>query len=128
MRRCWDQWIREVSFTRRPGSGHPQQTSRHEDRYIVRNASVQPTGSLAAIQSAKLVPRQLGRFDCVLRRCWNQWMRVMSFTRKPGSGRPRQTSRHEDRYIVRNAREQPTGLSAAIQVQVASSLRTHVSS
>ncbi|GFU71089.1 transposable element Tcb2 transposase [Trichonephila clavipes] len=45
----------------------------------------------------------------------------MSFTRKPSSGRPRQTSRREHRHIVRNARVQPTASSAAIQVQVAPS-------
>ncbi|GFX31676.1 transposable element Tcb2 transposase [Trichonephila clavipes] len=36
----------------------------------------------------------------------------MSFTRRPGSGRPRQTSRREDRHILRNARVQPTTSSA----------------
>ncbi|PRD29393.1 UNVERIFIED_CONTAM: hypothetical protein NCL1_29538 [Trichonephila clavipes] len=54
--------------------------------------------------AATLVARQLGRSDCVVRRCWEQWIREMSFTRRPGSGRPRQTSRREDRHIVRNAR------------------------
>ncbi|GFS62459.1 HTH_Tnp_Tc3_2 domain-containing protein [Trichonephila clavipes] len=39
-----------MSFTRRPGSGRPRQTSRQEDRHIVRNACVQPTASLDAIQ------------------------------------------------------------------------------
>ncbi|GFT39024.1 transposable element Tcb2 transposase [Trichonephila clavipes] len=34
VRRCWDQWIREMSFTRRPDSGHPRQTSRREDLHI----------------------------------------------------------------------------------------------
>ncbi|GFV92903.1 transposable element Tcb2 transposase [Trichonephila clavipes] len=52
----------------------------------------------------------------------------MSFTRRPGSGRPRQTSRREDHHIVRNARVQPTALSAAIQAQVAPSLGAPVSS
>ncbi|GFU51661.1 uncharacterized protein TNCV_82891 [Trichonephila clavipes] len=41
---------------------------------------------------------------------------------RPGSGRSRQTSRREDRHIVRNARVQPTASSAAIQAQVAPSL------
>ncbi|GFX70843.1 transposable element Tcb2 transposase [Trichonephila clavipes] len=40
-----------MPFTRRPGSGHPRQTSRREDRHIVRNARVQPTASLAVIQA-----------------------------------------------------------------------------
>ncbi|GFW17304.1 transposable element Tcb1 transposase [Trichonephila clavipes] len=52
----------------------------------------------------------------------------MSFTRRPGSGRPRQTSRREDHHIVRNVRVQPTASSAAIQVQVAPSLGAPVSS
>ncbi|GFV65650.1 transposable element Tcb2 transposase [Trichonephila clavipes] len=41
----------------------------------------------------------------------------MSFTRRPGSRRPRQSSRRENRHIVRNARLQPTASSAAIQAQ-----------
>ncbi|GFY05781.1 transposable element Tcb2 transposase [Trichonephila clavipes] len=52
----------------------------------------------------------------------------MSFTRRPGSGRPRQTSRREDCHIVKNARVQPTASSAAIQAQLAPSLGTPVSS
>ncbi|GFY06001.1 transposable element Tcb2 transposase [Trichonephila clavipes] len=40
------------------------------------------------------------------------------FTRKPSSVRPRQTSRREDHHIVRNAREQPTASSVAIQAQI----------
>ncbi|GFW57735.1 uncharacterized protein TNCV_2926541 [Trichonephila clavipes] len=43
--------------------------------------------------SARRVARQLGRSDCVVRRCWYQWIREMPFTRRPGSGCPRQTSR-----------------------------------
>ncbi|GFT40598.1 transposable element Tcb2 transposase [Trichonephila clavipes] len=65
--------------------------------------------------SARQVARQVGRSDCVVRRCLNQWIREMLFTRKPGSKRPRQTNRREDRHIVRNARVQPTASSAAIQ-------------
>ncbi|GFW56372.1 transposable element Tcb2 transposase [Trichonephila clavipes] len=52
----------------------------------------------------------------------------MSFTRRSGSGRPRQTSRREDYHIVRNARVLPTASPAAIQAQVAPSLGTPVSS
>ncbi|GFY04747.1 HTH_Tnp_Tc3_2 domain-containing protein [Trichonephila clavipes] len=54
-----------------------------------------------------------------------------SFTKeelRPGSGRSRQTSCREDRHIVRNARVQPTTSSAAIQAEVAPSLRAPVSS
>ncbi|GFW51936.1 HTH_Tnp_Tc3_2 domain-containing protein [Trichonephila clavipes] len=52
----------------------------------------------------------------------------MSFTRRPGSGGPRQTSRREDHHIVRNARVRPTASSAAIQAQVVPLLWAHVSS
>ncbi|GFX39573.1 HTH_Tnp_Tc3_2 domain-containing protein [Trichonephila clavipes] len=52
----------------------------------------------------------------------------MSFTRKPGSGRPRQTNRRENLHIVRNARLQPTASSAAIQAKAAPSLGAPVSS
>ncbi|GFW35702.1 HTH_Tnp_Tc3_2 domain-containing protein [Trichonephila clavipes] len=55
-------------------------------------------------------------------------MRDMSFTRRPGSGCPRQTSLREDRHIVRNASVQPTASSAASQAQVAPSLGAPVSS
>ncbi|PRD25954.1 UNVERIFIED_CONTAM: Transposable element Tcb2 transposase [Trichonephila clavipes] len=71
--------------------------------------------------SARRVARQLGRSDCVAR-CWDHCIREMSFTRRPGSGRPRQTSRREDRNIVRNTRVQPTASSAPIQAQIACSL------
>ncbi|GFX08751.1 transposable element Tcb2 transposase [Trichonephila clavipes] len=50
--------------------------------------------------SARRVTRELGLSDCVVRRCWDQWIRKMSFTRRPGSGRPRQTNRREDRHIT----------------------------
>ncbi|GFX47681.1 uncharacterized protein TNCV_699351 [Trichonephila clavipes] len=80
-------------------------------------------GMMEAGWSARRVTRQLGLSDCVVRRCWDQWIREMSFTRRRCSGRPRQISRREDRHIVRNARVQPTASSAAIQAQVAPSIR-----
>ncbi|GFX81470.1 transposable element Tcb2 transposase [Trichonephila clavipes] len=78
--------------------------------------------------SAKRVVPQIGRCVCVVRKCWDQWIRKMSFTRRPGSGCPRQTSRREDRHIVLNTRIQPTASSISIQAQVASSLGVPVSS
>ncbi|GFX67356.1 HTH_Tnp_Tc3_2 domain-containing protein [Trichonephila clavipes] len=63
--------------------------------------------------SARQLARPLSHSDCVVRRCWDQWIREMSFTRRPGSGCPRQTSRREDRHIVRNARVQTIASSAA---------------
>ncbi|GFV93064.1 hypothetical protein TNCV_2551551 [Trichonephila clavipes] len=41
----------------------------------------------------------------------------MSFSRRSGSGCPRQTSRGEDHHIVENARVQPTASLAAMQEQ-----------
>ncbi|GFV66418.1 uncharacterized protein TNCV_4898991 [Trichonephila clavipes] len=78
--------------------------------------------------SAKREAHQLGRSDCVVRRCWDQWIREMSFSQTPGSGRPRQTSRREDHHIVRNARVLPTASSDTYQVEVASSLGAPVPS
>ncbi|GFU52438.1 transposable element Tcb1 transposase [Trichonephila clavipes] len=49
-------------------------------------------GMLEAGWSASQVARQLDRSGCVVRRRWDQWIREMSFTRRPGSGRPRPTS------------------------------------
>ncbi|GFT93173.1 transposable element Tcb2 transposase [Trichonephila clavipes] len=76
--------------------------------------------------SARQVAPQLGRSECLARRCWDQWIREMSFTR-PGLGRPPQTGRREDHYIVRNAHVQPTALRAAIQAYVAPLLGAPVS-
>ncbi|GFU66446.1 uncharacterized protein TNCV_3806891 [Trichonephila clavipes] len=72
--------------------------------------------------SARRVARQLGRSDCVVRMCWDQWIQEMLFTRRPGSERPRQTSRRGDHHIVRKARVKPTASSAALQTRVAPSL------
>ncbi|GFU71520.1 transposable element Tcb2 transposase [Trichonephila clavipes] len=85
-------------------------------------------GMMEAGWSTMRVARQLGRSDCVLKRCWKQRIREMSFTRSSGSGCPRQTGRREDRYIVRNALVQPTASSATMQAQVAPSLGAPMSS
>ncbi|GFV46617.1 transposable element Tcb2 transposase [Trichonephila clavipes] len=85
-------------------------------------------GMIVARWSARQVACQLGHSDWAVRRCWDQWIREMSFTRRPGSGRLQQTSRLEDRYIIRNARVEPTASSAAIQALVAPSLGVPVSS
>ncbi|GFW88633.1 retrovirus-related Pol polyprotein from transposon RE1 [Trichonephila clavipes] len=74
-------------------------------------------GMMEAGWFARRVARQLGSSDCVVRKCWDQGIREMSFTRRPGSGRLRQTSHREDRHTVRNARVQATASSAAIQAQ-----------
>ncbi|GFW58566.1 uncharacterized protein TNCV_718661 [Trichonephila clavipes] len=77
-----------------------EQTSQFERGRII--------GMTEAGWSARRVARQLDLSDCVVRRCCEQWIREMSFTQRPCSGRPRQTSCREDRHIGRNACVQPT--------------------
>ncbi|GFS78268.1 uncharacterized protein TNCV_3172231 [Trichonephila clavipes] len=57
-------------------------------------------GMIEAEWSARRVDHQLGHSDCVVRRCWDQWIREMSFTRRPVSERPQQTTRREDHHIA----------------------------
>ncbi|GFV27075.1 transposable element Tcb2 transposase [Trichonephila clavipes] len=54
---------------------------------------------MVAARSARRVARQLERPNCVVRRCWDQCIREMSFTPTPSSGRSRQTSHREDCHI-----------------------------
>ncbi|GFW23728.1 hypothetical protein TNCV_2032711 [Trichonephila clavipes] len=49
--RCSDKWTEETSFTQQLDSGSPRQTSRREDHHIIRHARVEPTASLAAVQT-----------------------------------------------------------------------------
>ncbi|GFS59210.1 hypothetical protein TNCV_70621 [Trichonephila clavipes] len=42
VRRCWDQWAEEASFTRRPGSVRPRQSSHQDDCNIIRHARARP--------------------------------------------------------------------------------------
>ncbi|GFW06281.1 transposable element Tcb2 transposase [Trichonephila clavipes] len=77
--------------------------------------------------SARRAARQLGRSDCVVKRYWDQWIREMSFTRKPGSRRPRQTSLRRPPHRKKCTRTAKC-LSATIQAQVAPSLGAPVSS
>ncbi|GFW29918.1 uncharacterized protein TNCV_4999581 [Trichonephila clavipes] len=50
--------------------------------------------------SSRRVARQLGHSDCVVKRCWDQWIQEMKFTRSSDSGRPRKTSRREDLHTI----------------------------
>ncbi|GFT91640.1 uncharacterized protein TNCV_686681 [Trichonephila clavipes] len=83
---------------------------------------------METVWSARQVARQSRYSDYVARRCLDQWIREMSFTRRPDSERPRQTSHQEDRHIVRDARIQPTASSATIKAHVAPSLASPASS
>ncbi|GFW05011.1 uncharacterized protein TNCV_598051 [Trichonephila clavipes] len=82
---------------------------------------------IEAACKTKPVARQIWRSDYVVRRCWDQWIQEISFTERSDSGCPRQTSRRQDHYIVRNSRVQTTASSAAIQAQEAPSLGASVS-
>ncbi|GFW51226.1 uncharacterized protein TNCV_3595081 [Trichonephila clavipes] len=72
--------------------------------------------------SAMRIARQLSRSECVVRRYWDEWIKQMPFTRRPGSGRLQQTSRRKDRHIIRNARVRLNPSSVTIQVHVVLSL------
>ncbi|GFV81479.1 transposable element Tcb1 transposase [Trichonephila clavipes] len=61
------------------------------------------------VWSARRVARQLGRSGCVMRRFGKLWNREMPFTRRPSSGRHRQTCLREDHHISSAALEE-TGL------------------
>ncbi|GFU68339.1 transposable element Tcb2 transposase [Trichonephila clavipes] len=93
----------KVDISLRRFRGQCEQVSQFERRRFI--------GMREAEWSARRVARQLGRSDCVVRRCWDQWIREMLLTRRPGSGYSRQTSRREDHHIVRNARVQLTASS-----------------
>ncbi|KAJ4450221.1 hypothetical protein ANN_01628 [Periplaneta americana] len=54
--------------------------------------------------SYRRIASHLCRSDHTFRTCWDQWMREGTRTRRVGSGRPRLTTRREDRRILRQAR------------------------
>ncbi|GFY30979.1 transposable element Tcb2 transposase [Trichonephila clavipes] len=85
-------------------------------------------GMMEAGWLARRVARQLGHSDCVVKRCWDQWIQEMLFTRRPGSGRPRQTDQSSRRPPHRKKCTRTTVSSVVIQVQVAPSLGASVSS
>ncbi|GFW64901.1 transposable element Tcb2 transposase [Trichonephila clavipes] len=56
MRKCWDQWIPEKSFTRRPGSGRPRKNSRREDPPTSRRLAEGHLGSRPPLRVLPLTP------------------------------------------------------------------------
>ncbi|GFU35681.1 transposable element Tcb2 transposase [Trichonephila clavipes] len=93
------------------------------------------TGNQSLFECSELITKKIVEVDMLLRRFRRQYEQLSQFEReritgmveagwsaRPGSGRPRQTSRRENRNIVRNAGVQPNASSAAIQAQVAPSL------
>ncbi|GFX49321.1 uncharacterized protein TNCV_3334391 [Trichonephila clavipes] len=79
-------------------------------------------GMMEVGRPARRVARQLGHSDCVVRKCWDQWILEISFTLRPGSRSCPQTTRRGDRHIVRNSSVQPTALLTTIQAHVVPSL------
>ncbi|GFS59243.1 transposable element Tcb2 transposase [Trichonephila clavipes] len=66
--------------------------------------------------------RKVGSISDVTLIIW-PWSKIpKTMIKRPDSGCPQQTSRREDRHIVRNARVQPTASQDAIQAQLAPSL------
>ncbi|GFU81763.1 uncharacterized protein TNCV_3086751 [Trichonephila clavipes] len=72
VRRYWNQWIREMSFTRKSGSGCPRKTNRQKDHHIVRNARIQPTVSSTAIHTQGLFHKEL---LCLLKPYEGTWLK-----------------------------------------------------
>ncbi|GFU56068.1 transposable element Tc1 transposase [Trichonephila clavipes] len=51
VRNCWEQWTREGTHARKPGTGATRKTTRKEDRRIVRQALVDPTVTRSTIRA-----------------------------------------------------------------------------
>ncbi|GFU17893.1 transposable element Tc1 transposase [Trichonephila clavipes] len=62
VRNCWEQWTREGTHARKPGSGATRKTTRREDRRIVRPALVDPTVTRSTIRAdVAIVPQTISR-------------------------------------------------------------------
>ncbi|GFS76653.1 transposable element Tcb1 transposase [Trichonephila clavipes] len=75
-------------------------------------------GMKTAGWSTHRVAGQVDRSECVVRKCWEQWMREGTHARKTGSGATRKTTRTEDRRIVRQALVHPTVTPSTIRADV----------
>ncbi|GFW29281.1 uncharacterized protein TNCV_742231 [Trichonephila clavipes] len=64
------------------------------------------------------VAGQVDRLECVVRNCWEQWTREGIHAWKTGSGATRETTRREDRRIVRQALVDLTVTRSTIRVDV----------
>ncbi|GFV19397.1 transposable element Tc1 transposase [Trichonephila clavipes] len=64
VRNCWEQWTREGTHARKPGSGATTKTTRRENRRIVRQALVDPTVTRSTIRAdvgIAIVPQTISR-------------------------------------------------------------------
>ncbi|GFT15487.1 transposable element Tcb2 transposase [Trichonephila clavipes] len=64
VRNCWEQWTREGTHVRKPGSGATRKTTGRENRRIVRQALVYPTVTRSTIRAdvgVTIVPQTISR-------------------------------------------------------------------
>ncbi|GFX13435.1 transposable element Tc1 transposase [Trichonephila clavipes] len=64
VRNCWEQWTREGTHARKTGSGETRNTTRTEDRRIVRQALVHRTVTRSTIRAdvgVAIVPQTISR-------------------------------------------------------------------
>ncbi|GFV62563.1 transposable element Tc1 transposase [Trichonephila clavipes] len=69
-------------------------------------------------RSTRRVAGQVDCSECAVRNCWEQWTREGTHARKTGSGPTRETTRREDRRIVRQALVDPTVTRLTIRADV----------
>ncbi|GFY14553.1 HTH_Tnp_Tc3_2 domain-containing protein [Trichonephila clavipes] len=65
VRNCWEQWTREDTHARKTGSGATRKTRRRENRRIMRQALVDPTGTRSTIRAdvgVAIVPQTISRY------------------------------------------------------------------
>ncbi|GFT11791.1 transposable element Tc1 transposase [Trichonephila clavipes] len=75
-------------------------------------------GMKSAGWSTRRVAEQLDRSECAVRNCWEQGIREGTHARKKGSGATRNTTRREERRIVRQALVDPTVTRSTIRADV----------
>ncbi|GFV60686.1 uncharacterized protein TNCV_4180221 [Trichonephila clavipes] len=75
-------------------------------------------GMKTAGWSTRRVAGQVDRSECAIRNCWEQWTREGTHARKIGSVETRNTTRREDRRIVRQALVDHTVTRSAIREDV----------
>ncbi|GFW70941.1 uncharacterized protein TNCV_190321 [Trichonephila clavipes] len=75
-------------------------------------------GMKSAGWSTRRVAGQVDRSECAIRYCWEQWTREGTNARKTGSGATRNTTRREDRRIVRQVLVDPTVTRSTMRADV----------
>ncbi|GFV37382.1 transposable element Tcb1 transposase [Trichonephila clavipes] len=75
-------------------------------------------GMKTAGWSTRNVPGQEDCLECAVRNCWEQWTREGTHAWKTGCGATRNTTRRENRRIVRQALVDPTMTRSTIRANV----------